>query len=139
MSARAIAEIIIYVFQGVLIVFDLTERITFTKASKWIQTVQDETEQSVKYLIGNQCDLTAQRTVTTQEAETFASENGLKYAETSAFSGFGIEEAFSRLINDIIAQPQLWMKPKTEDPATIKIVNPRESRKSRKSIKSCQC
>ena len=119
-----------------MIVFDLTERITFTKVSKWIQTVQDETEQSVKYLIGNQCDLAAQRTVSTQEAETFASDNGLKYAETSAFSGFGIEEAFSRLISDIIAQPQLWMKQKAEDPAVIRIVPPKESRKS---IRGCHC
>ena len=72
-------------------VFDLTERITFNKISRWVNSVQDQSPEAVIYLIGNQCDLAAQRTVSRQEAETFATQNGLQYAETSAFSGIGID------------------------------------------------
>ncbi len=48
----------------------------------------------VIYLIGNKCDLEAQRDVTHEEARQFAEENGLTFVETSAKTGERVEEAF---------------------------------------------
>ena len=107
-----------------LLVFDLTERLTFTKIPKWLRIIKDEVEEAVIYLIGNQCDLSSQRHVTRQEAESFCQENDLRYAETSAFSGFGIDEAFNQLIVDIIEAPHLWMRPKSRDTIDLKTVQP---------------
>ena len=46
------------------------------------------------FLIGNKCDLEAQRDVTYEEARQFADENGLMFVEASAKTGDGVEEAF---------------------------------------------
>ena len=46
------------------------------------------------FLIGNKCDLEAQRDVTFEEARQFAEENGLMFVEASAKTGDGVEEAF---------------------------------------------
>ena len=48
----------------------------------------------VIFLIGNKCDLEAQRDVTYEEARQFAEENGLMFVESSAKTGDGVEEAF---------------------------------------------
>ena len=48
----------------------------------------------VIFLIGNKCDLEAQRDVTYEEARQFAEENGLMFVEASAKTGDGVEEAF---------------------------------------------
>lgn len=48
----------------------------------------------VIYLIGNKCDLEAQRDVTYDEAKLFAEENGLMFIEASAKTGANVEEAF---------------------------------------------
>lgn len=45
-------------------------------------------------MIGNKCDLEAQRDVTYEEARQFAEENGLMFVEASAKTGDGVEEAF---------------------------------------------
>lgn len=46
------------------------------------------------FLIGNKCDLEAQRDVTTEEAKQFADENGLIFLEASAKTGENVEDAF---------------------------------------------
>lgn len=48
----------------------------------------------VIFLIGNKCDLEAQRDVTYEEAAQFAEENGLMFVEASAKTGEKVEEAF---------------------------------------------
>lgn len=45
-------------------------------------------------MIGNKCDLEAQRDVTFEEAKQFAEENGLTFIETSAKTGEKVEDAF---------------------------------------------
>ncbi|PNF41547.1 hypothetical protein B7P43_G12312 [Cryptotermes secundus] len=51
-------------------------------------------ESWVIFLIGNKCDLDAQRDVTYEEAKQFADENGLMFVEASAKTGENVEEAF---------------------------------------------
>lgn len=48
----------------------------------------------VIFLIGNKCDLEAQRDVSYEEAKQFADENGLTFVETSAKTGEKVEDAF---------------------------------------------
>lgn len=81
--------------QGVLLVFDITRRRTFTHLTSWLTDARNLTNpNTVILLIGNKKDMEDQREVTFEEAKTFAEENGLIFIETSAKTGDNVEEAF---------------------------------------------
>ncbi|CAG2115436.1 unnamed protein product [Medioppia subpectinata] len=80
---------------GALMVYDMTRRSTYNHLSSWLTDARNLTNpNTVIFLIGNKCDLDAQRDVTYDEAKAFADENGLTFLETSAKTGDGVEEAF---------------------------------------------
>jgi small GTP-binding protein len=80
---------------AVIFVYDVTKRESFGKLGQWVETgFQLSPPTAIKVLIGNKTDLTAQRTVSTAEAEDFAEQNQLKFFETSALSGDRIDDAF---------------------------------------------
>ena len=93
-------------------VYDVSERSTFNHLSSWLKDARNLTSNpnTVIFLIGNKCDLEAQRDVTFEEAKQFAEENGLMFVETSAKTGDGVEEAFletARKIYQIIQDGSL--------------------------------
>ena len=51
-------------------------------------------ENVVKLLVGNKCDLEAQRQVTTEEGKELADRLGIKFIETSAKSATNVEKSF---------------------------------------------
>ncbi|GIY44196.1 ras-related protein Rab-14 [Caerostris extrusa] len=72
---------------GALMVYDITRRSTYNHLSSWLTDARNLTNpNTVIFLIGNKCDLDAQRDVTYEEAKQFADENGL--------IGENVEEAF---------------------------------------------
>lgn len=80
---------------GALMVYDVTRRSTYNHLSSWLTDARNLTNpNTVIFLIGNKCDLEAQRDVTFEEARQFAEENGLMFVEASAKTGDGVEEAF---------------------------------------------
>merc|ERR1712047_86925 len=80
---------------GALMVYDVTRRSTYNHLSSWLTDARNLTNpNTVIFLIGNKCDLEAQRDVTYEEARQFAEENGLMFVESSAKTGDGVEEAF---------------------------------------------
>jgi len=56
--------------------------------------------EKVLILVGNKIDIN-QREVTNEEGMNFANERNMKYFETSAKTGFGIDEAFNQIFRDI--------------------------------------
>ncbi|KAL4898435.1 P-loop containing nucleoside triphosphate hydrolase protein [Aspergillus ambiguus] len=87
---------------GALLVFDITRPATFTSCTQWLQDLRQIAEDGiVVILVGNKSDLagddsaTNQRRVTRQEAEEWCRMNNIvRYVETSAKSGDGVERAF---------------------------------------------
>ena len=100
---------------GALLVFDITRRETFEHATSWLQDLRQIAEEGiVVILVGNKSDLTNsstvtrgpvsethgltsenKRAVTVPEAEEWCRKNGvMRYVETSAKSGEGVERAF---------------------------------------------
>jgi len=70
----------------IIIVFDLTNPISFEKASLWLDEALnlDRSDDANIVLLGNKCDLLLDRKVSREEAETFASKKNVQYFETSA-------------------------------------------------------
>ena len=95
---------------GVLIVFDVTSRISFENIKRWMQDIRKNCDDSgiIKLLIGNKVD--KDRLVTADEAEAFASKNKMGYIETSALSNMNIELAFQE-ITRIIMQKFVDVEP----------------------------
>ena len=80
---------------GALMVYDVTRRSTYNHLSSWLTDARNLTNpNTVIFLIGNKCDLEAQRDVTHEEAKQFAEENGLMFVEASAKTGERVEDAF---------------------------------------------
>ncbi|KKK24136.1 hypothetical protein P175DRAFT_0501571 [Aspergillus ochraceoroseus IBT 24754] len=87
---------------GALLVFDITRPSTFVSCTQWLQDLRQIAEEGiVVILVGNKSDLVGdgsesnQRRVTTQEAEEWCRMNNVvRYLETSAKSGEGVERAF---------------------------------------------
>lgn len=99
---------------GALLVFDISRRETFEHATNWLHDLRQIAEEGiVVILVGNKSDLASsstvsrsgtemqglasenKRAVTVPEAEEWCRRNGvMRYVETSAKSGEGVERAF---------------------------------------------
>lgn len=90
---------------GILFVFDLTRDETFQNIQFWINEMKDQSDDFTKVglvLLGNKSDLVDAKKVEIKEGMALANTLGTKYFETSAQSGYNIQEAFQFLVEDII-------------------------------------
>ena len=89
--------------QGIVLVYDVTNRQSFNDLKKLLDDVNNVTNKICIILFGNKCDVD-DRAVTEEEAKQFANENGIAYIETSAKENINIEKGFSQVINDTYAK-----------------------------------
>ena len=88
---------------GCVLVFDITNRSSFEQLPKWLKDATLESDPHCSFiLVGNKIDLSAKRTVSSQEAEEFARTHNLMYIETSALENTKITELFLRLGTDTL-------------------------------------
>jgi Ras-related protein Rab-1A len=86
-------------------VFDVTSTDSFDHVNDWLKEVNRyAAEGTVKLLVGNKCDRTADRVVSEEQAKDFAAELGIPYIETSAKSAKNVEEAFLTMAGELIRQ-----------------------------------
>lgn len=95
--------------QGIILVYDITDRSSFENLSHWLSEVDlySTNDSAVKLLIGNKSDQFDHRTVTKSEANEFAQQHGMIYIEASAKTQEGINQAFDELIQQILDVPEL--------------------------------
>ena len=87
---------------GVMLVYDITQLITFENILKWINIIRDYNDLMPIILIGNKIDKINERLVTFENGEKLAAENNIKFMETSALTGENVDDAFINFGNDII-------------------------------------
>ena len=86
-------------------VFDVTSTDSFDHVNDWLKEVNRyAAEGTVKLLVGNKSDRTADRVVTEEQAKEFADELGIPFIETSAKSSKNVEEAFLTMAGELIRQ-----------------------------------
>ncbi|KAK8791287.1 hypothetical protein WA171_002234, partial [Blastocystis sp. BT1] len=99
--------------EGILLVYDVTDRNSFESISSWMEQISQHADSSVnKILIGNKCDLEAQRAVSTEEGKKLAEKFGIPFAETSAQTNTNVDEAFMSLAEAVV-------KRKTEEAGAL--------------------
>ena len=85
-----------------VIVYDITNKQTFTSLDKWIEDVRNERGNSVVVaVVGNKIDKTEERCTTREEAEAKAKQYGAIYYETSAKTGENVAELFKGIAQAI--------------------------------------
>ena len=85
---------------GILLVFDLSDKNTFYRLKNWLLQIQQHTRKVCIVLVGNKAD--KEREVSKEEALELAKINNLEYFETSALSNEGIKEVFENLARQLI-------------------------------------
>lgn len=88
-----------------LLIFDITNRETFTNLPNWHRDIMQECNpKAFVILVGNKADLENERQVSSEEAEAFAVQHGLIYIETSAKTGQNIADAFRSIAHDLVTK-----------------------------------
>jgi len=88
--------------QGILLVYDVTDRQSFTSIRNWVAQIQMHADVNVnKILIGNKCDMQDQRVVSTAEGDTLAKEYNIHFYETSAKQDISVDKSFVKIATEI--------------------------------------
>jgi len=89
---------------GIILVYDVTRRISFKNLDMWLSEIEMYTNYSnpVKLLVGNKIDKSGDREVPREEAAEFARNKGMVFIETSAKTKAGIQQAFEEIVQKIM-------------------------------------
>ena len=86
-----------------MLVYDVTDEKTFKNVRNWLNECDRFTSEYVnKLLIGNKCDLEAQRKVQFHTGKEYADTNKMDFMETSAKTNANVTEAFTLVSEHII-------------------------------------
>eukprot|EP00771_Trimastix_marina_P001804 gnl/Trimastix_PCT/2905.p1 GENE.gnl/Trimastix_PCT/2905~~gnl/Trimastix_PCT/2905.p1 ORF type:complete len:196 (+),score=32.79 gnl/Trimastix_PCT/2905:16-603(+) len=78
-----------------IIVYDITNYDSFTRAKDWVKRLQREcAPNAILALTGNKFDMAANRRVSTEEGQTYAENTGCLFFETSAKIDHNVTELF---------------------------------------------
>jgi Ras-related protein Rab-1A len=90
--------------EGIILVYDITDRISFENIDNWVDDINKEGENSKAIiLIGNKSDKEDERAIQKEEGEKLAKNccGGIKFYETSCQTGENVEKAINDLVNDV--------------------------------------
>ena len=88
---------------GIILMYDITNRESFDTISKWWEDIRDYKERDFPViLVGNKCDLEDERKVKKEEGESMAKKYKVKFYEASNKDGTNVEESSRELINIIL-------------------------------------
>jgi len=87
-----------------IVVYDVTNRSSFSDCEAWVSNVRAERGSEVPiFLVGNKIDQTDKRQVTTEEGERKAKDLGAHFAETSAKTSVNIKQLFKQIAQTLPA------------------------------------
>mmetsp|Transcript_16837 Transcript_16837/g.27289 ORF Transcript_16837/g.27289 Transcript_16837/m.27289 type:complete len:216 (+) Transcript_16837:238-885(+) len=90
--------------QGILLVYDVTDRGSFENIRNWVAQIQNHAENNIsKVLIGNKCDVDpSERAVSYEEGKKLAAEYGIEhFFEASAKNDINVKDAFEAVATHV--------------------------------------
>ncbi|KAJ3223485.1 hypothetical protein HK099_001068 [Clydaea vesicula] len=87
---------------GALLVYDISKKNSFESLKTWLKDIKNYAEPNITcIIIGNKCDLSDIREVSTEEGKEFAVECGFSFVETSALDNTNVDKAFEQILTQI--------------------------------------
>merc|ERR1712176_733631 len=87
---------------GIIVVYDVTDKESFSNVKHWMQEIDKYAAENVnKLVIGNKCDLSSKKVVSYDEAKELADSLSIKFMETSAKNAHNVEQAFQAMAAEI--------------------------------------
>ena len=93
---------------GIILVYDVTDRTSFEKIREWMNQIkQNTTEDEIGLvLLGNKCDADL-RDVSENDGIELGKELGIQYFESSAMNNINISESFDFLAKQILSKKKI--------------------------------
>ena len=93
---------------GVVLVYDVTDPTSFASVDSWIKSIKEKGNAVVQVmLVGNKIDLAGQQKVSSSFAAKCAASYKIPFVEASAKAGTNVDEAFLKLTESILRNPEL--------------------------------
>ena len=88
---------------GIMLVYDVTQPRSFENINKWLRNIDDHaSDDVVKMLIGNKCDMEDKRCIGRARGEALGREHNIPFLETSAKNNINIEKAFFEMARAVL-------------------------------------
>jgi len=121
---------------GILLIYDVSNLKSWSNVRNWVRNIHENTPQTVnKILIGNKCDKTTERQVTTAQGEQLAREYGMKFLETSARSNVNVTDAFLTIATDVVER----LLANGGEPAAVNTGGINIANEKKKEAGGCNC
>ena len=113
---------------GIILVFDVNDDISFAKIKDWIEQIKSNVSQDEisLILIGNKCDI-EERVISKEQGQEMANNLKIDYYETSALNGTGINEAFEELTKLILKRKNII----NSEGRTISLISNKDEKKKK--------
>jgi len=90
---------------GIIVVYDVTDQVSFNNVKQWMQEIQRYACDSVcRLLVGNKSDLVEKKMVDFNTAKEYAESMSIPFLETSAKNATNVEQAFITMAGEIKKQ-----------------------------------
>eukprot|EP00026_Physarum_polycephalum_P017277 Phypoly_transcript_18448.p1 GENE.Phypoly_transcript_18448~~Phypoly_transcript_18448.p1 ORF type:complete len:240 (-),score=38.18 Phypoly_transcript_18448:45-665(-) len=90
---------------GIIVVYDVTDQVSFNNVKQWMQEIQRYAcDSACRLLVGNKSDLIEKKMVDTGTAKEYAESMGIQFLETSAKNSTNVEQAFMTMAAEIKKQ-----------------------------------
>ena len=88
--------------QGILLVYDITNKWSFSGLKNWLQEVEEHAPGVPKILLGNRLHLAFKRQVSETGAESYAHKHNMSFFEVSPLCNFNVRESFTELARVVL-------------------------------------
>jgi len=123
--------------EAIMIVFDMTNRDSFTHIQDWMEEIIKYTGKDVVIIVGaNKSDLNDKK-VKKEEMEEFTKKKGIKIFECSAKTGDGVENAFKYMVETLIKKNDKNSKEKNNINNSKHLKNSNDENNKNISKKGC--